>query len=111
MLEKVWNLIGSDIMNLLTTVFSIIITIIVTKIKKIYKEKFTDETKRNIVKTVVNAIEQIYKDLSGEQKLQKAKENIINILNEKGISISELEMDMMIEEICNSIKKVSVQNE
>lgn len=111
MLEKVWDLIGSDIMNLLTTVFSIIITIIVTKIKKIYKEKFTDETKRNIVKTVVNAIEQIYKDLSGEQKLQKAKENIINILNEKGISISELEMDMMIEEICNSIKKVSAQNE
>lgn len=111
MLENVWNLIGSDIMSLLTTVFSIIITIIVTKIKKIYKEKFTDETKRSIVRTVVNAIEQIYKDLSGEQKLQKAKENIINILNEKGISISELEMDMMIEEICNSIKKVSVENE
>ena len=45
MLENLWNLIGSDVLNLVTTVFSIIITIIVTNIKKIYKEKVTDETK------------------------------------------------------------------
>lgn len=111
MLENVWDLISSDVLNLVTTVFSIVITIIVTNIKKIYKEKVTDETKRNVIKTVVNAIEQLYKDLSGEEKLQKAKENIINMLSEKGITISELEMDMMIEEICNSIKKVRVLDE
>ena len=36
-----------------------------------------------------------------EKRKEKAKENIILMLNEKGIVITELEMDMMIEEVVN----------
>ena len=57
------------------------------------------------VKTVVNATEQLYKDLDGAKKLEKAKENIIALLNEKGITITELEMDMMIEEVVNGFNQ------
>lgn len=110
-MSNIWNLIENDILNLLTTFFSIVITIILANLKKVYQEKNFDETKRKVIKTVVNAIEQIYKDVSGDKKLQKAKEYIINILNQKNIQISELEMDMMIEEICNSMKKVDFFNE
>lgn len=109
MLGELWQLISSDVFNLLITIISFVIIVFIKKIKNIYEAKITDETKRNVIKTVVNAVEQIYYDLSGSEKLQKAKENIINMLNEKGITISELELDMMIEEICNSIKKVNVE--
>lgn len=51
---------------------------------------------------MVTAIEQLYADLKGKEKLEKAKKNIIELLSEKGISINELELNMMIEEICNS---------
>ena len=37
---------------------------------------------------VVNATEQLYKNLDGEQKLIKAKENIIALIKEKGLSIT-----------------------
>lgn len=111
MLGELWQLISSDVFNLLITIISFIIVVFIKKIKNIYETKITDETKRNVIKTVVKAVEQIYYDLSGSEKLQKAKENIINMLNEKGITISELELDMMIEEICNSIKKETFENE
>ena len=39
----------------------------------------------------------VYKDLKGAEKLAKVKEKIVEWLNLKGISISEIELDMMIE--------------
>ena len=33
------------------------------------------------------------------------------MLNEKDITISELELDMMIEDVCNSIRKGIIENE
>ena len=111
MLGELWQLISNDVFNLLITIISFIIIIFVKKIKNIYETKVTDETKRNVIKTVVKAVEQIYYALSGSEKLQKAKENIVNMLNEKDITISELELDMMIEDVCNSIRKGIIENE
>ena len=53
----------------------------------------------------MNAIEQLYKDLDGPTRKEKAKENIILMLNEKGITITELEMDMMIEAVVNGFNQ------
>lgn len=93
------------LMEIIVTILTAIATYIGAKIKKIYEEKANDETKRKVVSTVVRAIEQLYKDLNGEEKLEKAQENIVEMLNEKGIMITELEMNMLIEEVCNSFKK------
>ena len=93
------------LLEIIITILTAIATYFGTKVKKLYEEKCNDETKRKVVATVVNAIEQLYKDLNGEEKLEKAKESIIEMLNEKGISITELEMNMLIEEVCNSFKK------
>ena len=67
------------------------------QIKKLYDRMTADDTKRKVVETCVKAVEQLYQDLSGTEKLEKAKENIIAMLDIKGISISEIEMDMLIE--------------
>ena len=75
------------------------------KVKKIYETKINDDTKRKVVKTCVGAVEQLYKQLKGQEKLQKAKENIVLMLNEKGITITELEIDMLIEEAVNEFKQ------
>lgn len=68
-----------------------------TQIKKIYEKCTNDDTKKKVVGTCVKAVEQLYSDLSGRQKLERAKENILAMLSFKGIDISELEMDMLIE--------------
>lgn len=105
MLEIIWEAIQPNLVAIIMTILTTIATFIGTKIKAIYETKVNDDTKRKVVKTVVNAVEQLYKDLKGQEKLQKAKENIVAMLNEKGITISELEIEMLIEEVCNSFNK------
>ena len=66
-------------------------------IKRLYTKFVNDKTKQAVAKTVVQAIEQIYKDLHGEEKLNKALESMSEMLAEKGITITDLEMRMLIE--------------
>lgn len=68
-----------------------------TQLKRIYEKYINDKTKKAVVETCVKAVEQLYKDLHGADKLEVAKENILAMLEEKGLSISDLEMDLLIE--------------
>lgn len=97
--------IQSNILEIIGTILTGLVAYIVTRVKMKYEEYVNTETKQKIVKTVVNATEQLYKDLDGSSKLEKAKENIIILLNEKGLSITELEMNMMIEEVVNGFNQ------
>ena len=81
----------------LVTLVSAVFAFIGAQLKKKYQEKIDTEEKRHAVETCVNAAEMVYKDLKGAEKLAKVKENIVEGLNLKGISISEIELDMMIE--------------
>ena len=47
--------------------------------------------------TCVKAAEQLYHDLGGPEKLKKAQEGVRQMLEETGIPISELEMNLLIE--------------
>ena len=69
------------------------------QIKKIYQKHVDDKTKEAVVRTCVKAVEQLYNDLGGPEKLEKAKGGIQEMLKEKGIAISELEMDLLIESV------------
>ena len=99
------ELIQSNLLEIIVTLFGALATYLGNRIKQKYEEKINTETKQKIVKTCVNAVEQLYKDLKGEEKLEKAKENIVEMLNEKGLTITELELDMMIEEVVNGFNK------
>ena len=81
----------------LVTIVSAVFAFIGAQLKKKYQEKIDTDEKRHAVETCVNAAEMVYKDLKGDEKLAKVKENIVEWLNLKGISISEIELDMMIE--------------
>lgn len=66
-------------------------------LKKVYTKIVDDKTKQTVARTVVQGVEQIYKDLNGPEKLEKAIESATEMLDEKGISISELELRMLLE--------------
>lgn len=90
--------------TILYTVLTAVASFIGLKIKGIYEKYINDKTKKSVVDSTVKYVEQLYKDLKGEEKLAKAKENILALLNEKNITITELEMDVLIEATCNSFK-------
>lgn len=66
-------------------------------VKNLYTKFINDKTKQSVAKTVVQGVEQIYKDLHGEEKLNKALTAASEMLAEKGITASELELRMLIE--------------
>lgn len=66
-------------------------------IKNLVTKYLNDKTKRDVAKTVVQAVEQIYKDLNGEEKLVKAMEAAADMLLDKGINVTVLELRMLLE--------------
>lgn len=93
------------LIEIIVSILTAVASYIGLKIKKVYETKVNDETKRKVVKTCVGAVEQLYKDLKGSEKLEKAKDNIVIMLNEKDIAITELEIDMLIEEVVNEFNQ------
>lgn len=66
-------------------------------VKNLYQKYLNDKTKQDVAKTCVRAVEQIYKDLHGEEKLQKALTSASEMLANKGIVITDIELRMLIE--------------
>ena len=67
------------------------------QLKRLYEKYINDKTKQSVVRTCVKAVEQLYHDLGGPEKLEKAKKSAVEMLNEKGIPITDLELSMLIE--------------
>jgi hypothetical protein len=75
------------------------------KAKALADKYLNDKTKKDVAKTVVQAVEQVYKDLHGDEKLSKALESASEMLAEKGIMVTELEMRMLIEAAVSEFNK------
>lgn len=65
--------------------------------KNLYTRYVNNNTKRAVARTVVQGVEQIYKDLHGAEKLAKALEAAAEMLAAQGITTTELELRMLIE--------------
>lgn len=93
------NTYGSEIIY---TVLMAVFSFVGIKIKSIYERYINNNIKKNIVEDTVKYVEQVYKELSSTKKFNKAKENIITLLDDKGIHITELELKVLIESAVNS---------
>lgn len=60
---------------------------------------------RELVKIVVNAIEQTYGHLDGASRFELAKNELIDLMKQKKINISEKEIDLLIEAVVKEIKE------
>ena len=69
------------------------------QLKGLYQKYINDKPKNSVVRTCVKAVELLYHTLSGPEKLEKAKDGVVEMLNEKGIPISDLEMNLLIEAV------------
>ena len=89
----------------LIEILSIILTGVVTyvglQIKKLFEKHINTQVKKDVVDSTVKYIEQVYKDIHGQDKLNKAKEKALEWLNEKGITISDTELEILIESAVN----------
>ncbi len=94
---------GAELMHALFVAFAGYFGIV---IKNLYQKYINDSTKKAVVKICVHAVEQLYKDLQGEDKYNKMVESVSEMLLEKGIAITELELKMLVEVAVGEFNKV-----
>jgi hypothetical protein len=96
-----------EIINLVIAVLVACVGLVTRQVVKYLKGKgiITQlENNKELVGIVVKAVEQTYKTLHGEEKLNVAKLEVVKLMNEKKIKISEKEIDLLIE---SSVKEMN----
>lgn len=97
--------------SLIHTLMPYVITIVgalagyvAVSIKNKLDERLNTDTKRTIAKQTVQYVQQVYQTLNGPEKLDKAINTFVELLNEKGIKVTEVETRVLIESAVKSFK-------
>ncbi len=94
----------------LVGILTVILGYVGNKLRLYFDAKIETEKQeqiKDIVKGVVAFVEQVAKvdvELKGKEKFNLAKRKAILLLNEKGLVISEVELDMLIESFVLGLK-------
>ncbi len=99
----------TDIMSeVILSVLGVVLTYLAARLGKIfgawYEEKFQNETLRSVAKTCVLAVEQMYRDAGGKEKLEKALLMGEAMLQEKRIKIEAEELRVLLEAALSEMK-------
>lgn len=94
MLIEIINLYGAEILGTLLLALAGVLGMIAKNLATKYLDT---DTKRTMAKVVVQFVEQTYKELHGEEKLTAALTVFAEMLQEKNIHASELEMKVLLE--------------
>lgn len=101
------NTYGLQIMYAIITAIAGYIGIVV---KNLVTKYLNDKTKKEVAKNAVQFVEQVCKNLHGEEKLNEALVAASEMLVEKGISITELELRVLIEAAVAEFNKAFEKN-
>ena len=103
--NELWNQCLTIIIPALATLIATILTYFASKIKSAYEGKVNAETAKKTVIDVVNFVEQVYKNMNGDDKKQLAVNKVVNILTSKGIKVNAEEVSMQIESAVYELKQ------
>lgn len=95
------NFLSQYLIQIAVIIVIAIATWLGTQAKNLYKKFITTEIKQSVARTAVRFVEQVYVDIHGAEKLEKAMEKASEILAEYGIIISKGELIALIEAAVN----------
>lgn len=104
-MDEMLSAIQPAVMNLVAVCITCLFGYVGIKVKQLYTEYVNTETKKKVVDSTVNYVEQVFTDIHGADKLKEAKTKVLTILNEKGISISDEELETLIESAVYGLNK------
>lgn len=103
-MSDIVSAISSDIPGVISTIITGVIGYLGVRIKNIIKVYYQDRTKKEIVEKTVKYVEQTCKNDSCDEKKKKALDLSLNWLKEKKISISDTELEILIESAVNCLE-------
>lgn len=93
----------------ITAIFGALVACIKSFLAKRDEEKIkqdAERVKREVVYTCITGVEQLYKTLKGTEKYQKCLEAARDMLEAKGITCTEFEIQMLIESCLGELNGV-----
>lgn len=102
-IKSIINTYGTEILGAILTTLAGVLAL---AIKNLATKYIDTGVKRSVARTVVQGVEQIYKDLNGEEKLGKALEALEAMLLANGITVTDLELRMLIEDAVGEFNQV-----
>lgn len=102
-LSDIISLISDNLIQIVSTIITGIIGYLGIRIKNLYQSLVQDRIKKDIIEKTVEYVEQTSKNLTCEEKKKKALEKSLEWLNEKKISISDTELEILIESAVNCL--------
>lgn len=92
-----FKLISNNMIQILCTIITAVFSYIGIQIKKTFKQYTESKIKKEVIEKTVNYVEQTCKELSCSKKKEKAVEKSLEWLREKKISVSNTELEILIE--------------
>lgn len=101
------NQYGLEIMYMIITAIAGYVGIV---LKNLCTKYINDKTKQSVAKSAVQFVEQVYKNLHGEDKLNAALTAAAEMLTEKGIHVTDLELRVLVEAAVSEFNKAFEKN-
>ena len=89
--------VNNYLMEILAAILTAVAAWLGAEFKKLYKEHVNTKVKKELADTVVQFVEQVYHNLHGEEKLNAGLAAFSDLLAEKGITVSDIEMRILLE--------------
>lgn len=115
-MEQILEVAGVNIMFTVLAVLGVIVTLFATGITNFINSKAKDnfasankqdyDYKVNLARTLVDAAEQIFGALKGEEKFKHAYDSFIDMLQEKGVPITDKQAADFIESAVKEMKTI-----
>lgn len=105
-MELILEIINTYGLEIIGTILTALATALGIVAKKLATKYINTKIKREIARTVVRGVEQLYKHLNGEEKLGKALEAAAEMLAAQGITVTDLELRMLLEDAVGEFNDV-----
>lgn len=96
-MEFILEIINTYGMEIIGTILTALAGVVAMAVKNLATKYINTKVKREIALTVVQGVEQLYNHLNGEEKLAKALEAAADMLTANGITVTDLELRMLLE--------------
>ena len=96
------------VMQLAVVIITGLVSVLTAKATAYFREKgllAKLDAKKKSVDIAVNAVEQIYYEEEGPERYKQARTRAIDLLNKQGITITEQELDTLIEAAVSGMKQ------
>lgn len=99
--------IQSNLMEIVVTIVTAVAGWLGVQIKNAYTKYVDTKLKKEIVKSTVEYVEQIAKGvtMSSQTKFDKAKKKALEWLTEKGLKVSDTELEVLIESAVKALNE------